>query len=225
MQVCGGMRRREDREPGPWRYLARMLGVGRGEGTETSGLWQPGPGLLKVGPGITGFWGSQAGLLGLWVNIWQGRPRASLWILAGSGRGVLQAFLTGLVVLTLHEGLMSPPPRRQAWSVPQTWGPSLVLAALTPSWEPLRGSEPEVLRALLPGHTWSGTWDHVSHTRVSRGHTGTLGHTKIESHLLWGSSYEEPSPQPVTGSHSSRIAHTHPHTQNPTQTFPDPSTE
>lgn len=41
MQVCGGMRRREDREPGPWHYLARMLGVGRGEGTETSGLWQP----------------------------------------------------------------------------------------------------------------------------------------------------------------------------------------
>lgn len=62
--VWGGVRRREDREPGPWHYPARMLGVGRGEGTETSGLWQPCPGPLKAGPGIAGLWGSQAGRSG-----------------------------------------------------------------------------------------------------------------------------------------------------------------
>lgn len=58
MQVLGG-----GWAPGPWHYLARMLGAVEG-GAKTSGLPQPCSGPQKVGSGMAGLPGSWVGLSG-----------------------------------------------------------------------------------------------------------------------------------------------------------------
>lgn len=56
---CGG----GEWAPGPWHYLARMLGAVEG-GAKTSGLPQPCSGPQKVGSGMAGLPGSWVGLSG-----------------------------------------------------------------------------------------------------------------------------------------------------------------
>lgn len=68
-----GMERREERETGPWLYLARMPGAKRRRRVETSGLWQPHPGLWNVGLGNAGLQGCLAAgqaSWGRWANTW-----------------------------------------------------------------------------------------------------------------------------------------------------------